>query len=235
MNELKLSKRLEEVVKSIIPKSMIADIGSDHAYLPCYAYLNGYIKGAIAGEITDGPFQSAREQVKKTDLEHVIEVRKGNGLAVISPNEVDCITIAGMGGSLIRTILEEGKEKLEGVKRLVLQPNIGASNIRKWLIDHQWAIIDEKVLEDDGRIYEIIVAEKGNPLDVYGGNVEAGLLLGPILMKRKSDVFKKKWNHELKHAEQIVAQLSQGAVSSEGKVKKERFEKDIVLIKEALK
>ncbi|MBM7701496.1 tRNA (adenine(22)-N(1))-methyltransferase [Metabacillus iocasae] len=235
MNELKLSKRLEEVVKSIMPNSVIADIGSDHAYLPCYAYLNGYIKGAIAGEITDGPFQSAREQVKKTELEHVIEVRKGNGLAVISPNEVDCITIAGMGGSLIRTILEEGKEKLEGVKRLVLQPNIGAANIRKWLMEHQWSIIDEKILEDDGRIYEIIVAEKGNPLDNYNDHIEAGLLLGPVLMKRKSDIFKKKWNHELKHAEQIVEQLNKGATSSEGQVKKERFEKEITLIKEVLK
>ncbi|TYR82381.1 tRNA (adenine-N(1))-methyltransferase [Priestia megaterium] len=234
MNELKLSKRLEEVVKSIPKKAMIADIGSDHAYLPCYAYLNGYIRGAVAGEITEGPLQSAIQQVKKTNLTDVIDVRKGNGLEVISLNEVECITIAGMGGTLIRMILDEGKEKLEGVTRLILQPNIGAYHIRQWLMNHHWSIIDEKIIEEDERIYEIIVAERGDPLDTYGNEKEAGLLLGPILMKKKEEAFIKKWTHELNHTKQIVSQMKKSATTEEGQRKLLKLEREIQLIEGAL-
>ncbi|MDT2045436.1 tRNA (adenine(22)-N(1))-methyltransferase TrmK [Priestia aryabhattai] len=234
MNELKLSKRLEEVAKSIPKGAMIADIGSDHAYLPCYAYLQGYIKGAIAGEITEGPFQSAVKQVEKTSLTDVIEVRKGDGLAVITPGEVDCITIAGMGGTLIQTILEDGKEKLQGVKRLVLQPNIGAHHIRQWLIEHKWSLVDEKIMEDDGRIYEILVAEQGDPLGAYGDKVEEGILVGPILAREKNDAFKKKWNHELAHTKKIVEQMEKSATTKEGQEKKKKLENEIRIIEEVL-
>ncbi|WP_078413800.1 tRNA (adenine(22)-N(1))-methyltransferase [Priestia abyssalis] len=234
MNELQLSKRLEEVVKLIPSNAAIADIGSDHAYLPCYAYLKGFIKSAIAGEITDGPFQSAVQQVRKTGLEQVIEVRKGDGLEVISPNEVDCITIAGMGGTLIRTILEEGKNKLEGVQRLVLQPNIGAKTLREWLLEHSWEIKEEKILEEDGRIYEIIAAEQGEALKPYGKEKEAGLLLGPILMREKSAAFIKKWTHEQKHWEKVITQLDSVEETPENKARKEELQRAIAIIKGVL-
>jgi tRNA (adenine22-N1)-methyltransferase len=234
MNELQLSKRLEEVVKLIPPNAVIADIGSDHAYLPCYAYLNGFIKKAVAGEITEGPFQSAVQQVRKSGLEQVIEVRKGDGLEVISPNEVDCITIAGMGGALIRTILEDGKQKLEGVQRLVLQPNIGAKTLREWLLEHSWEIKEEKILEEDGRIYEIIAAEQGAPLKPYGNQKEAGLLLGPILMRERNSAFVKKWTHEQKHWEKVIGQLNQAEETPENKERKEELQRSVSIIQEVL-
>ncbi|MCM3002514.1 tRNA (adenine(22)-N(1))-methyltransferase [Priestia koreensis] len=234
MNELKLSKRLEEVVKSIPKGARIADIGSDHAYLPCYAYLQGYITEAIAGEVVEGPFQSAKDQVKKVNLENVIDVRKGNGLAVLEKGEVDCVTIAGMGGTLISTILEEGKEKLEGVTRLILQPNIGAINVRKWLLDNEWEIIDEKILEDEKRIYEIVVAERGEAKKPYGDELESGLLVGPVLRVEKNEAFVKKWTHELSHLKQIASRLSSSAQTEESKQKLARFQQEIKLIEEVL-
>ncbi|KOO43891.1 tRNA (adenine(22)-N(1))-methyltransferase [Priestia koreensis] len=234
MNELKLSKRLEEVVKSIPKGARIADIGSDHAYLPCYAYLQGYITEAIAGEVVEGPFQSAKDQVKKVDLENVIDVRKGNGLAVLEKGEVDCVTIAGMGGTLISTILEDGKEKLEGVTRLILQPNIGAINVRKWLLDNEWEIIDEKILEDEKRIYEIVVAERGEAKKPYGDELESGLLVGPVLRVEKNEAFVKKWTHELAHLKQIASRLSSSAQTEESKQKLARFQQEIKLIEEVL-
>lgn len=234
MNELKLSKRLEEVVKSIPKGARIADIGSDHAYLPCYAYLQGYITEAIAGEVVEGPFQSAKDQVKKVNLENMIDVRKGNGLAVLEKGEVDCVTIAGMGGTLISTILEEGKEKLEGVTRLILQPNIGAINVRKWLLDNEWEIIDEKILEDEKRIYEIVVAERGEAKKPYGDELESGLLVGPVLRVEKNEAFVKKWTHELSHLKQIASRLSSSAQTEESKQKLARFQQEIKLIEEVL-
>lgn len=233
MNELKLSKRLETVASYIPKGAILADIGSDHAYLPCYSYLNGLIIQGVAGEITEGPLKSAKEQVRKSELEDKIDVRKGNGLEVISPNEVTCISIAGMGGSLIRTILDEGKEKLEGVGRLILQPNIGSHRVREWLIEHEWELVTETILEEDGKIYEVLVAEKGNPKKPYT-NLEAGLLVGPFLMKEKNEVFVKKWTNEMKHWYKIVAQLDKAEASVENNVRKKELVQNIEIVKEVL-
>jgi tRNA (adenine22-N1)-methyltransferase len=234
MNEFRLSKRLETVV-SFIPKgAKLADIGSDHAYLPCYAYLHGYITKAVAGEVADGPLRSAKQQVERTGLKDVISVRKGDGLEVIQPGEVDCITIAGMGGTLIANILESGKDKLSGVKRLILQPNVGAHIVRKWLMDHDWELIAEHILEEEGKIYEVLVAEKGDGRRPYV-NIEAELLLGPFLLKEKNDVFFKKWNNELAHWKQIVRQLKEKAETESAIAKKRELEKKIKIVEEALR
>ncbi|MBA2873510.1 tRNA (adenine(22)-N(1))-methyltransferase [Thermaerobacillus caldiproteolyticus] len=234
MNELRLSKRLETVASFIPTQSKLADIGSDHAYLPCYAYLQGYITMAVAGEVADGPFRSAKQQVAKTGLSDVISVRKGDGLEVIALEEVDCITIAGMGGTLIANILEAGKEKLAGVKRLILQPNIGSHVVRQWLMDNDWELIAERILEEDGRIYEVLVAEKGDGKKPYD-NIEAEILLGPFLMKERNDVFLKKWEQEVAHWKQIVAQLTEKATTAESMAKKQELERKIRIVEEALR
>nr|WP_304218678.1 tRNA (adenine(22)-N(1))-methyltransferase TrmK [Fredinandcohnia onubensis] len=233
MNEEKLSKRLETVASYIPKGAVLADIGSDHAYLPCYAYLKGLIIGGIAGEVAEGPLQSAKNQISKSELDAKIEARKGDGLEVIQPNEVTCITIAGMGGSLIRSILENGKNKLPGVQRLILQPNIGASTIREWLIENDWELIAEEILEEDKKIYEVLVAEKGSPLKPYQ-HKEQELLLGPFLLKEKSSVFEKKWAHELKHWERILSQLETAGENTENKKRKEELKQKIKIVKEAI-
>ncbi len=113
MNIEKLSKRLETVVSYIKPNMKIADIGSDHAYLPCFAVKNGIASYAIAGEVVEGPYQSALNQVEAAQLTEKISVRKGNGLEVLrNEDQIDCIVIAGMGGSLITEILEAQKAKI---------------------------------------------------------------------------------------------------------------------------
>lgn len=206
MNVEKLSLRLEKVAKYVLDHSIVADIGSDHAYLPCYLAVNKRIRGAIAGEINEGPYQSAKKQVEESGLEHIITVRKGNGLAVISANEAEVITICGMGGQLIATILEEGKEKLEGVKRLILQPNVGSESVRKWLLKENWILVTEEILKEDGKIYEVLVADRTG-VQPYSGNPTYELLLGPYLLKEKSDVFREKWLGEIAQWTNILKQM----------------------------
>ena len=233
MNELQLSKRLQTVV-SFIPKgSILADIGSDHAYLPCYAYLHGYITKAVAGEVADGPFRSAKRQVEKCGLSHVISVRKGDGLQVVAPNEVDCVTIAGMGGTLISNILEAGKEKLTAVKRLILQPNVGAHIVRKWLLENGWELMDERILEEDGQIYEVLVAERGNPYRPYT-QLHVELLLGPFLLKERNEVFEKKWALEMNHWRDVIEQLKH-AKKEEAMKKKHQLIETLRMVEEVLK
>lgn len=234
MNTDKLSKRLETVAKYIPKNARFADIGSDHAYLPCYTVKRNDVRYAIAGEVVEGPFQSAVKQVKSEGLTSKISVRKGNGLEVIEPNEVDCITIAGMGGTLIATILENGKNKLESVQRLVLQPNISASSIRAWLLKNNWTLVAEEILEEDGKIYEVLVAEKGNSHTLHEINKESELLFGPFLMKEKNGAFIKKWTMEKKNWQRILMQLESAPKSEENSQKCNELQGKIKLVDEVI-
>jgi tRNA (adenine22-N1)-methyltransferase len=233
MNSEKLSKRLETVAKYIPINARLADIGSDHAYLPCHMVQNGLISFAVAGEVVEGPFQSAKSHVVQLGLTEKISVRLGDGLAVIDPGEVDCITIAGMGGSLIATILEQGRAKLGQVKRLILQPNISAISVREWLLENKWGLIAEEILEEDGKIYEILVAEQGNEQRAYQ-DFEKGLLLGPYLIKDKNFIFQKKWSMEKENWIKILNQLEKASNTRENNEKKQELQKRINLVEEVL-
>jgi tRNA (adenine22-N1)-methyltransferase len=216
LNELKLSDRLHTVCTYIPKGAVIADIGSDHAYLPCYAAIHGMIKKGIAGEVNEGPFQSAQNQVKTLNLEAIIDVRKGNGLEVIAPNEVNTITIAGMGGNLISSILEEGKEKLQGVNHLILQPNVGAQTVREWLLHHQFELKDEQILEEDGKVYEVLYAIRGDGSKPYSNELYE-LMFGPFLLKTKNTAFYKKWEAELQGWKQVLQQLEKATTAQDDK------------------
>ncbi|MGJ7912162.1 tRNA (adenine(22)-N(1))-methyltransferase [Neobacillus sp. LXY-1] len=235
MNTNQLSARLSVVAKYVPQEYRVADIGSDHAYLPCYLVKNVGIPFAVAGEVALGPFQSAERNVISEGLSEKISVRMGDGLEVIQPGDVDCITIAGMGGALITSILENGKDKLASIKRLILQPNIGAHSIRSWFIENGWELKAEEIIEEDGKIYEIIVGEKGDVKRPYGDNVEQQLLMGPILLENQNDAFQKKWSAELSNWQRVIKQLNQAAQTPETQDKKNEILAKMNLVEEALK
>ncbi|MBU8905683.1 tRNA (adenine(22)-N(1))-methyltransferase [Desertibacillus haloalkaliphilus] len=234
MNEVNLSDRLLRVANHVPQGAKVADIGSDHAYLPCYLCLEGIIDAGVAGEVNEGPFQSALSQVKKVGLEQQIEVRKGNGLEVIEQGEVDVITIAGMGGPLIRTILDEGKDKLNGVKKLILQPNIAADKLRIWLKDQSWALVSEEIFEEDEKIYELLIAEKGDGSRPYEEDLETEFLLGPYLMREKNAAFRKKWDHELANWKKVLSQFEHAQHTPEMIAKKADLQRKIDKVEEVL-
>ena len=190
---VKISKRLKTIAQYIPENSVLADIGSDHAYLPVFAVEKGLAKKVIAGEIADGPYQSALSNVKEAGYGDVIRVRKGDGLSVIRNDDgVDCITIAGMGGTLIVSILEQGKEKLKGVKRIILQPNIAADTVRSWLINNNWELTGETIIQEDRHIYEILIAEPGDGSNPYSKEQDKEIFFGPFLLKEKNSAFQTK-------------------------------------------
>ncbi|WP_252502928.1 tRNA (adenine(22)-N(1))-methyltransferase TrmK [Sporosarcina sp. Marseille-Q4943] len=230
MNSEKLSKRLAAVASFVEQGATIADIGSDHAYLPCFLVKEAKISKAIAGEVVKGPFESAVKNVQKKGLTDAITVRLANGLEAIHECDgVDTVTIAGMGGPLIASILRDGAEKLKSVKRIITQPNIHATSIREWAVQNGWRIVDEQILKEDNKIYEIIVLEKG---DVEYGELE--MLVGPYLLKQKSDVFFEKWKRELDEWERVLSSLENAGNTLEINEKKEQLRKKIELIGGAL-
>lgn len=227
MYKMNLSNRLKTVA-SLIPKgSVLADIGTDHAYLPIYALQNGIICRAICGDVREGPLLAARKNVREANLEDEIVIRKGDGLAVIEPDDqVDCITICGMGGSLITSILEQGKDQLTSVKALILQPNNAAEQVRHWLINHNWKLAQEIILEEEGHIYEILLArpDSGVRRSTYS---EKALLFGPFLLKEKSVPFQKKWAREKREWIRILDELQKAEETPEIQRKKADLERKI--------
>lgn len=232
-----LSQRLQLIANKIPVGARVADIGSDHAYLPTYLVQAGKSPFVIAGEVNDGPFQSACKQIKATGLEEQVHVRKGNGLAVIKPNEVDTIVIAGMGGSLIVQILTDGFDALAGIERLILQPNVGEELVRKYALEHGWELIDEEIVEEDDRIYEILSFVKGNANRPYENQqypIELLLKVGPYLLHKKDSVFYKKWRSELVKRQQVIEQLKQ-ATNPTATAKRAKFIAEYNMLKELVK
>ncbi|SFD54813.1 tRNA (adenine22-N1)-methyltransferase [Lentibacillus persicus] len=226
---VKLSRRLQEVAAFIPEGTKFADIGSDHAYLPCFVCLNDKHAKAIAGEVNEGPWQSAQNAVQRFDLQDRIEVRLGNGLQILNNNEVNLVVIAGMGGALIKTILEEGKSRLGSVERIIVQPNVDERNVRYWFSTNGYSISKEKIIEENGHIYEIIIADKH---DVSQELTERQLLFGPCLLNAKTDLFKIKWNHEYKKRMRVIEQMKRAESPNYGKL--DMFKNELDWIEEVL-
>ena len=213
---LAINKRLK-LVASYVKDKRLADIGSDHAYLPIYLAKENKINFAIAGEIVEGPHKVSIKNVKEEGLSAVIECRKATGLDAIElADNIEVITICGMGGKLIADILEKGKDKLINRPNLILQPNIGERFVREKLQDLGYTITE------DGHIYEIIVA-----IDGQMSLTEDEKNFGKFLSKEKNDLFIKKQKQELDKVNYILSQLE--------KAKEEKSEKVLELQAKAKK
>lgn len=157
---LKLSFRLLALAQMVPPGTRVADIGTDHAFLPCYLLLKKISPFVIGVDVHRGPYTKACATVCAYNLKDSIELRLGNGLAVISPAEVDTVIIAGMGGTTIRDILAKSPEVTTTLKKLILQPMTGAEAVRSWLYQQGWRITEEELIYEDNQYYQVIGAEK---------------------------------------------------------------------------
>lgn len=206
MNEHTLSMRLERVAANVPSGARLADIGSDHAYLPVALLRRGAISSAVAGELASTPFHAAQRTVRDNDLQAHIIVRQANGLAAIEPDDgITAISLCGMGGETIRDILDGGKARLSGRERLILQPNGGEAPLRHWLMDNAYTILNEELVHENRFYYEIIVAERAGPV-AYSAEQ---LYFGPLQMQARSPVFLAKWQRALRLKQKVLAGLEQ--------------------------
>jgi len=166
---------------------VVADIGTDHAYLPVYLVRNRIVDRVVAGEVTRGPYGIAIEAVRTAGLDSQIEVRLGDGLQVIYPGEVNVVVLAGMGGRTICGILASGRSVLERLERLILQPMRDAAMVRRWLVENGWQMTDEDMVYEDSHFYVVIVARPGREKITDSVVFE----LGPRLMENRSAVFRR--------------------------------------------
>ncbi|WP_434676451.1 tRNA (adenine(22)-N(1))-methyltransferase [Pseudomonas sp. D3-10] len=206
MNEQTLSMRLERVAGLVPTGARLADIGSDHGYLPVALIKRGVIAAAVAVEVALTPFRAAERTVRESGLDEWISVRLADGLAAIEPADgITAISLCGMGGETIRDILDSGKCRLSGRERLILQPNGGEQPLRQWLMDNDYRILCEDVLRENRFYYEIIVAERDGPV-MYSAEE---LYFGPLQMQARSPVFLAKWQRMLRLKHKTLANFAQ--------------------------
>lgn len=230
MLKIELSKRLSNVAEFTKKGEPILDVGSDHAYLPIYLIQNNLVSKAIAGEVVAGPFKHAQQTVSSYTLEDKIDVRLGDGLNVLHEKEtVGTIFICGMGGLLISEILKDGKKhnKLPINARLVLQPNSAESKLREYLIQERYEIIEEAIVKENNKYYEIIVAEFVDKEVTYS---EEEIFFGPKLFRTRTPIFIEKWQAELAKNQTVYQQVQK----SNNEEKIEEFEKIIKRIKRVI-
>lgn len=180
MRDLELTPRLQLLADWVLPGARLADVGTDHAYLPVWLRLHGRVVSAIACDLREGPLSRARETGQTWGVNGV-EYRLGNGLEVVSPEEADTIVIAGMGGENIAAILSRAPWTAGGGHTLLLQPQSKAEVLRGFLAENGYVIRREALVEDRGTLYPVMEAGGGKMSltlgQLYGG---AALLHDPL-------------------------------------------------------
>lgn len=205
MNQQTLSLRLERVAAQVPAGARLADIGSDHGYLPVALLRRGAIAAAVAGEVALTPFLAAERTVRENDLGEHITVRLANGLDAIEPGDgITAVSLCGMGGETIRDILQAGKARLSGEERLIMQPNGSERPLRQWLMDNGYRIVHEEVLRENRFDYEVIIAEPGEHVPY----TDQQLYFGPLQMQARSPAFLLKWQRQLRLKQKALANFA---------------------------
>lgn len=200
---MNLSKRLQTIADFVVPDSRVCDIGTDHGYIPVYLIKSGIAKKVIATDISRGSLDKIIDLIEEQGLEEHIEARLGDGLNVLKENEVDTLVIAGMGGILISEILEAGKSITENIDSFILQPMVGAKELRKYLLDNNYKIISEELVFEEGKYYEIISAIR----DQDKSKKEIYYEISEILIKNKHPLLKEFIKHKRDKVETILIDL----------------------------
>lgn len=194
---MQISKRLEAVAKMVTPGCTLADIGTDHAYIPIYLVSGGIVPRALAMDVNRGPLNKAVIHIGQYGLNDKIETRLSDGLAAMEPGEAESIVIAGMGGPLMVRILIDGEQCAKAAKELILQPQSDLGQVRAYLEENGYRIAQENMILEDGKFYPMMrVVHSGLDSDV-AENAESAekmtvpqLKYGPLLIKMRHPVLR---------------------------------------------
>lgn len=244
---LKLSERLRALAELVPAGSVLADIGTDHAWVPAELLLKGRISRAVAMDIGEGPLARAEAHIAELGLTEQVSLRLSDGFAALKPGEADCVLIAGMGGELMQGILTRGLGAdgrpgpafRSGVKRYLFSPHTEWEAFRGYLSAQGFRLTDERMLKEDGKYYLILVCENGDGEAAYreaearGIPVAGARRFGPMLLERRDTVLRDYMNERLRKEQEIAERLPESqrtAVST----KREELRESIRLLKECL-
>lgn len=220
---MKLSKRLKAISEFIDNEDRIIDIGCDHALLDIYLCNEFDNIKIIASDIHEGALKNASNNIEKYKVKDRISLRLGDGLSIVNGDEIDTVLISGMGFRTIKDILSN-KEKMNNVKKVVVQSNTDVVKLRKFVIKQGYKITREKLVKDDDIIYTIIEFKKGKETYTYDE-----IYFGPKILENKDDLFYEYYSKKLLKYENLLLQLPKYEVRS-----KLHHKKLIKIIRKAL-
>ena len=181
---MQLSDRLQAVASMVTENSRLADVGTDHGYIPIYLCEMGKIPSAIAMDVKKGPLLRAKMNIERYHMQEKIRTRLSDGVLKLNPDEADSVVIAGMGGTLVMKILEEGKKVLVDVKELVLQPQSDIDKVRKYLYENDYVITAEKMVCEEEKYYPMMHVQHGHMEEL----ADIEWKYGAFLLKEKNPV-----------------------------------------------
>lgn len=227
---MEISKRLEIVAKMVTKGNVVADIGTDHGYVPIYLVKELGCPHVIAMDVAKGPLSKARENIAAHCVSDKIETRLSNGLSKLAEYEADTVIIAGMGGQLIMNILQEGKKVLETVEEIILSPQTEIAKVRHFLAENGYIIHEEEMFNDDGKTYVVFKLKHGKPEKIS----ELFARYGKKLLENRNEELLTCLLKEKEVSENLICQLkkAQGGNTAE-RIK--QLQQDLVLIEEGLK
>lgn len=237
---MELSERLKMVASLVTPGYKLADIGTDHAYIPIFLVQEEIIPSAVAMDVKTGPLKRAEEHIKEAGLESRIQTRLSDGLANLHPKEVDSIVIAGMGGGLILHILQEHWETTLNLKECILQPQSEVALVRAFLLKKGFSFLLEEMVLEDGKYYPIMKVVPPdscdssfmgkNPIPLWN---ETELRYGKYLLENSHPVLYQFLKKEKQIYEQILQKLNNNT-GERIEHRKSEIEKILIHIKEGL-
>ena len=190
---VKISNRLMTAAALVTQGYTLADVGTDHGYIPIYLLQQKKIPAAIAMDINEGPLERAKEHIALYGLQAYIQTRLSDGVAALKPGEVEAVLIAGMGGGLVMHILKDGEKVCQSAKELILQPQSEIERVREFLREEGYAILAEDMVLEDGKFYPMMkVQYQGESENEQKASEELKLsdLYGGLLLQNRHPVLK---------------------------------------------
>ena len=198
-----MSRRMQKLASLVTEGNRLADVGTDHGYIPIALVQAGKIPSAIAMDVNRGPLARAEAHIREAGLATYIETRLSDGLRELGAEDADTVLIAGMGGMLILRILTEGIPHLSGVEELILQPQSDVYRVRDWLQKHGYRVETEELVEEDGKYYPMMRAVRGQERRME----QAELYYGKAEVQRSPEVLRSYLETRLQEGQRILLKL----------------------------
>ena len=229
---MELSKRLYAVASLVTEGASVADIGTDHGYIPIYLVQHQISDRVIAMDINRGPLERAREHIAEEGLADKIETRLSDGCEALKVGEVDTIITAGMGGGLVIKILTDYPDITESLDTFILQPQSEIQKVRQYLNEHGFYIEKENMVLEDGKYYPMMKVRHADVAKEVETYTSSEYLYGKRLLEMRHPVLLEYLNREMSLKLSILEKLKcQDGERIEGRVRE--IEKEIEDIRQA--